>query len=114
LSNETSVLVELKYDDGAVFAFAKKGEGNHVLFFDRNWNLNKGEKFVAKVDIDGRLFTLNGEAFENDTLIIPNLSDEAMKAITTGQMVRFQVAGSNWSVAPAGAVAVLDVALRSR
>ena len=112
--NDKTVMVALKYDDGAMFAFAKNAEGSHLVFFDRIWNLKTGDRFVAKVDIDGRQFTINGEASGNDTLVIRNLSDDAMNIIGTAQIVRVEVAGSKWSFTPAGAIAVLNVALRSQ
>jgi len=114
LSNDKTVFVALKYDDGAMFAFAKNSEGRHLVFFDRNWNLKKGDRFVAKVDVDGRQFTIAGEALGEDTLVIANLSDDAMNILGSAQIVRVEVAGSKWSFTPADAVAVLNVALRSQ
>jgi hypothetical protein len=114
LSNDKTVFVALKYDDGAMFAFAKNSEGRHLVFFDRNWNLKNGDRFVAKVDVDGRQFTIAGEALGDDTLVIANLSDDAMNILGGAQIVRVEVAGSKWSFTPADAVAVLNVALRSQ
>jgi len=88
LSNDKTALVALKYEDGAMFAFAKNDEGRHLVFYDRNWNLKKGDQFVANVEVDGRQFTVASEAVGDDTLVIGNLSDNAMNIIGTSQIVR--------------------------
>jgi len=113
LSNGQMIIVNKQFDDGAKFAIIRTKDGYGLAFVDPNWNLREGQIFKVSVDIDGKTFTGQGKAASSTMMIVADIRDQFISDFANAELVKFDIAGSKWTIVPANAAAVIKAAANS-
>jgi hypothetical protein len=108
-SNGQDVIASFEYQDGAKFAILKSSDGYKLGFVDQNLKIKEGQTFEVSAEIDGKHFSGKGTALSN-SLVMVDVDDAFMSQLIEGRAVKFAVAGFDWTIKPADAVAALKAA----
>ena len=100
LRNSQTTVVDRQFDDGAMFVFIKNKDSYGLGFIDQSWNLKEGQTFNISTEIDGKTFTGKATATAKNTVVVSNVSDEFLQQFANGDLAKFEVAGSRWTIVP--------------
>jgi hypothetical protein len=111
--NGQAVIVSREFDGGAKFAIIRTKDGYGLAFVDPSWKLREGQTFKFSIDIDGKTYSAHGKAASSTMMVAADIRDEFMDDFANGELVKFEIAGSKWTIVPANANAVLKAATNS-